>query len=122
MMAEFNHSQQRIEVLARDYTAFGFISLAIVDKETVIGGDDSGNLLTLRMGKKERESGDGVAHFRSLEPASWICLGDPVTSIVRGSLGAASNAGQSSLVIKNSFVYGTSKGQLGIILELQQDL
>ncbi|OQV21767.1 DNA damage-binding protein 1 [Hypsibius exemplaris] len=121
VLAKFNSTTRAFEVTATDYTNYSFVSLMQRNNQTVMGGDDRGNLMVLATKKSENGEGD-VGNQQALEPTSWISFGDPVTSIKRGSLVSPESIGDVSVRIVDSFVFGTSKGQLGIIFELEDDV
>jgi CPSF A subunit region len=117
-IADFNLTSNELNVLAKDFTAYNFLSVMLRNRDTVMGGDDRGNLMVLT--KTDIVEGDALSP--SLQPISWISVGDPVTTIKRGSLVSPESIGDISVIVRDSFVYGTCKGQLGVIFELEDHL
>ena len=117
-VAEFNPTSRTFHITATDYTYYGFVSLMQRSKMTLMGGDDRGNLLVL--GRKENASDGDVS--QAYQPVGWIGMGDSVTTIKRGSLVSRESIGDVSVKILDNFVFGTSKGQLGVIFELEPQL
>lgn len=110
--------EKSFQVIARDFSTYGLQTASLSNNHDVFGSDDCGNLVVLGLsGKKLVSASPEDENCQTMLQTAALSLGDPITSIRRGSMISGEIVGCSVKVL-DSLVFGTCKGQLGVILQL----
>ncbi|XP_055340567.1 DNA damage-binding protein 1-like [Paramacrobiotus metropolitanus] len=122
ILLQYN-KDQGLSVTGREQSSYFLQNAALIDETTAIVSDDWGNLAAMKFtGKKLKSALLEEDNCQIMDMIAGINMCDLVTTIQRGMLIPEDSVGECSIKIRNSLVFGTSKGQLGVVFELDSEL